>query len=1592
MLKKQLKFLNRMLAAAVSLAVLLTSVVVVDVLSTQASPSSEDEIYPFYRYIDYSKYQVSTTSNSWLDEDSGTPYWTKMTDDATADGGAYMRYNSVGIKVGTVWEGNHTLAPSESGSTSDIILPAATTFRATLCVRAVDLSNASDGLQPFVIYGSKISAATSSNTESQKYTVTDKSAYITADYTEWTEISFIFTTPDEYLVKGSETFNKCYIGFYPGAEVAYSYDIDSLKLVAINNADTRVVDFSDYVPKLTTNAWGPAPDRSTNPTTLWTSVVKDSSALGGAYLNFDGYTLTDGIGLENWYGHFNLILSNDGTYSTTGDMTDINNIVLPTSTTYRFKVRLRLNEVSGNTKLYITYSTNRNNCNVETVIAENLQVGDWTEYSLIFTTPEEYTSTYQNFYFGVTNKAAGDLNYDLDYAVLEKVDTVTITFNANGGSFSGSDTADELQVIGEAPEVRTDLTAPDTRSALAGWATSADSTELVTEITEDMAGTILYAVWVKDPHLGGYNNQSIQITFDGYSVENGGSYSAGGVYYWTPVTDETSEDGNILRYRLLTGNEGSWHGNYAMALSTDGTPAVLPNGVTYKATVRVRTQSGIPSGGVYPFIAYSDRVGRGYNSYPDESCFTLYTDAALKDTNKEWCEITFNFTTPEEYKTVTDVGLFNKCYFGFYASGLTTDFCYDIDTITLTPVSNTAFYIDSDSDGKYELYSQVSGVPGTALPLPSATETKEVYNSDGTGYVETYSFENWYADEDCTKAAILKFGNFDVDLYCKAKVTASSYEGQVGFAGFDTYTEQAEGMSYDANKSALSTEQSFVGTASMKTELSAGDTAAFELKNAYAIEAKNGKTYKITLSYMSSAAVNIGVGIGDAGAIPDTAYALSTETVAADSKWNTLSFLMNTDYTAELARGYAPAVVITSQTEATVYIDNVTISAVTDAIGVESALSGDSEDVRFMMSYNCGGDNTVVIEEKEYTVTEHGVLVTGADNKAPLTLENAGKYGVFKVSQTDTAKYFNRNAATYTTVYSVLLEGLPLDDGYDISAKGYVKLSNGEIYYSDTITASAADADDKYADTFNASDLIPDSAYTSYDESTDTHVFVGGRDGNDENWDNSFFLCLPAGTVISSEQSIRVDLYYDNLKWKAGTASTTGYTLPSASYVKLEITGADFDAVSIDVPPEYRSEVYSGSRVDLFETLMKNNIEYVSNQINNASEDAVNYIFITDLHTGAYIVNSSSGGRDYEASAAVQFREDTLAEQMKSLVELANTNRNIDFIVIGGDIVNGYETPNSPLYKEALAAGKVSNVREFVISQMQAVLNPLKESTKPVFILRGNHDDNHMQGSYYTPNGYSVSIVPSEVVSDRDWNNGIIKEYLPEDIVRDSTYLDAYTGEEISGYYYYDLVKNGETTRIICLDVFDHRYAYNEEGEITALTSANGSTGTIGYNKQQLNWLVNVALKDFDGNVLFFSHAGVDSETAGSILNGAQLREILAAYQNKSSYSNDTLGISADYSDRGSGSIMSFQFGHMHSEALYYAPDMDVWQIASATASVQGGNGSTDSPNVNWSSLYRAYRTEFEACYDVMSASPEVVYKYNIGAGYDGKLLYPELP
>ncbi len=474
----------------------------------------------------------------------------------------------------------------------------------------------------------------------------------------------------------------------------------------------------------------------------------------------------------------------------------------------------------------------------------------------------------------------------------------------------------------------------------------------------------------------------------------------------------------------------------------------------------------------------------------------------------------------------------------------------------------------------------------------------------------------------------------------------------------------------------------------------------------------------------------------------------------------------------------------------------------------------------------------------------------------------------------------------------------------------------------------------------------------SYNFKTDIEGFTSCDD---------FYVVLPKGSKISCEKDFAFFCYNESFSLSSDIMENSGqsldfykpqlkpgnYTLSEDCYVRFSVKGSLSD-IKLAIPKGQELATAVGSRKEIEVlptiTLMKDNL--------NGRDSAVNYIFITDIHYGSCLTTAQGAA---------------LLRQVETAVTLANTIDSIDFICIGGDTTTGmYETKTDAL------------------KYTTEILEPLKKSKKPVFVLMGNHDDN----SYHRFT-YDV-YYPDRIISDKDWNDNILKAFCPSEVKHDSKYSN-------SKYFYYDL--KGKKTRIICLDAVDYRAKFDSKGNITELPVKDASATTHvskywsgcswwGYSDDQLNWLITEAMTaGNDWNYVFLSHMGIDSQTNSynySVIGGSSLRKIISAYQNKSSCRIGTAKV--DFS-KTKGQILAYQFGHQHIELTLKSNDIDLWQICTATA----GAGQTASTPISdtsitdktlgWKLADRVLGTESESCIDVMSADRTKIYKWNIGGG-----------
>lgn len=471
-------------------------------------------------------------------------------------------------------------------------------------------------------------------------------------------------------------------------------------------------------------------------------------------------------------------------------------------------------------------------------------------------------------------------------------------------------------------------------------------------------------------------------------------------------------------------------------------------------------------------------------------------------------------------------------------------------------------------------------------------------------------------------------------------------------------------------------------------------------------------------------------------------------------------------------------------------------------------------------------------------------------------------------------------------------------------------------------------------------------------------------EAKDRSYDEAEYLVfLPKGSIIKNSE---IKAIYDNMCSPITEESAiVDNTLIKDAYILF----ADMSKTGeILVPAEQASFVRQGNRSDILKAGYYYDAlsDRISKKVDTFGDKTVNYIFITDLHYE---------GADTQDSS-VQERAAMLKE-VQFIVDWANKDDSIDFVVLGGDLIDGNNTK----------AKSLENLKE--------IITPFRSCTKPVLAVLGNHDDNTYSGTF--------SI--DRVISDKDWNDNVIDYVVNKDgdvAVQDSK-------DPNSKHYYYDL--ESKKTRIICLDSCDYYNEYDENGNVTYLDIRDASLGENkhdryytcanyrGYSKSQLKWLVDEALTADEGwDYVFISHQGIDDNTNSKyhISNGAALRGIIAAFQNNTSYENEEVGINVDYTDNTS-KILSFQFGHTHTELTLFEDGLNLWQINTESANYDEvganrapGRPNAWNPNLNWVGNRHEASTESEANFDVMSVCREFVYKQSVGIGITEKLYYPE--
>ncbi|MBQ9769965.1 MAG: hypothetical protein IJW27_07140, partial [Clostridia bacterium] len=222
------KFSKRAVSFILCFALLLSSIASLNLFGSFAETADSDTF--INRFIDYDKYTVSKGGNTYYSETDGT-LWQNVVKDETASGGAYLAVKgNPDMGPFTGWTPHHTLVMTESGSQSstlgdpnNLAFPENTTFRLTLKIRAKEYDNFVLGIR----YGS--SAMSSNGTVMDSLNISGL-----VKKNEWTELSYVFTTPSAY----DGAYVRCFLTLtssYWDAEKETTiyreeYDLDWIKL------------------------------------------------------------------------------------------------------------------------------------------------------------------------------------------------------------------------------------------------------------------------------------------------------------------------------------------------------------------------------------------------------------------------------------------------------------------------------------------------------------------------------------------------------------------------------------------------------------------------------------------------------------------------------------------------------------------------------------------------------------------------------------------------------------------------------------------------------------------------------------------------------------------------------------------------------------------------------------------------------------------------------------------------------------------------------------------------------------------------------------------------------------------------------------------------------------------------------------------------------------------------------------------------------------------------------------------------------------------------------------------------------------------
>lgn len=327
----------------------------------------------------------------------------------------------------------------------------------------------------------------------------------------------------------------------------------------------------------------------------------------------------------------------------------------------------------------------------------------------------------------------------------------------------------------------------------------------------------------------------------------------------------------------------------------------------------------------------------------------------------------------------------------------------------------------------------------------------------------------------------------------------------------------------------------------------------------------------------------------------------------------------------------------------------------------------------------------------------------------------------------------------------------------------------------------------------------------------------------------------------------------------------------------------------------------------------------------------------------------------YATDMHIDFEENrpSVERQMEAMVELAKQT-DMDCIILGGDIIHGIHS------------------KESCIAELENFVKVFSKAKIPTYVVRGNHDDNAYHMDPWIP-PYDTKRVPHKyVIWDYEWTRIIQEPLAQKNAVHDEEY-------PFSSYYYVDFPE--KKIRTIFLDA----YACPDEknGELAVWVSESWDR----FSQRQMQWFADTALDVAkDGwEYLLFSHGPlIPGCVVPPCKNASVLCDILAAFQHRTCYVNETIGINADYT-KVKSKLHYHIFGHTHTDGYQYDRKTEISMINTGQCSF----GEIDCSRATFDSCVspkRERNTITEALFDMFLLCKDgTLRRIRFGAGEDQK-------